>query len=279
MDAADFVAYHQPALEADAVRHNLMLAILAEAAVGAQPGLAMWTLGGPGRCALQTPGMPILIGDLDEADCGRLALITAGLDYPGVVGPGLTAQWFADCATALGIAFAEPIPQRIHALSDPPRYPAAPGHARPVSAEDADTFADWMTAFRREATPHDPPPDRDKLAGAAGDGRFSFWVIDGEPVSMAGIVRRTRSTGAIAGVYTPPLQRGRGYAGSVTAAVVERIYAEGKEAACLYTDLRNPYSNRCYARIGFKPVADSLHIVRIASATVTEPEQSNAAHS
>jgi hypothetical protein len=40
---------------------------------------------------------------------------------------------------------------------------------------------------------------------------------------------------------TPPELRGRGYAGSVTAALVERIYAEGKSFACLYTDLRNPF--------------------------------------
>jgi hypothetical protein len=44
-------------------------------------------------------------------------------------------------------------------------------------------------------------------------------------------------------------QRGHGYAGSVTAAVVERIFAEGKTAACLYTDLRNPSSNRCYGKM------------------------------
>src|SRR5262249_6751434 len=69
----------------------------------------------------------------------------------------------------------------------------------------------------------------------------------------AGIVRRTRHAAAIAGVYTPPALRGRGYARSVTAAVVERIFAEGKIAACLYSDLRNPSSNRCYAKIGFQP--------------------------
>ena len=74
---------------------------------------------------------------------------------------------------------------------------------------------------------------------------------------MAGIERRTRHAAAIAGVYTPPALRGRGYAGSVTAAVVERIFAEGKTAACLYTDLRNPYSNRCYAKIGFEPACRS----------------------
>jgi predicted GNAT family acetyltransferase len=74
-------------------------------------------------------------------------------------------------------------------------------------------------------------------------------------------VRRTRHAAAIAGVYTPPAQRGRGYAGSVTAAVVERIFAEGKGAACLYTDLRNPAS-RCYTKIGFKPACSSWHYPR-----------------
>jgi predicted GNAT family acetyltransferase len=79
---------------------------------------------------------------------------------------------------------------------------------------------------------------------------------------MAGIERRTRHAAAIAGVYTPPALRGRGYAGSVTAAVVERIFAEGKTAACLYTDLRNPSSNRCYAKIGFKLACRSWHYPR-----------------
>lgn len=89
----------------------------------------------------------------------------------------------------------------------------------------------------------------------ANEGRHLFWVVDGEPVSMAGIVRRTRCAAAIAPVYTPPLLRGRGYAGWVTAAIVERVFADGKSTACLYTDVRNPFSNRCYAKIGSKPSA------------------------
>ena len=93
-------------------------------------------------------------------------------------------------------------------------------------------------------------------------GNYSFWIVDGEPVSMAGINRRTRNTATIASVYTPPALRGRGYAGSVTAAVVERAFADGKSAACLYSDLRNPYSNRCYAQIGFTPVCESRHYPR-----------------
>jgi len=32
--------------------------------------------------------------------------------------------------------------------------------------------------------------------------------------------------------------------------------------ACLYTDLRNPMSNRCYAKIGFKPYRAPRHYLR-----------------
>ena len=79
---------------------------------------------------------------------------------------------------------------------------------------------------------------------------------------MAGIVRRTRRVAAIAGVYTPPALRRQGYGGSVTAAVADSVFAEGRTAACLYSDLRNPASNRCYAKIGFEPVCRSWHYLR-----------------
>jgi predicted GNAT family acetyltransferase len=113
--------------------------------------------------------------------------------------------------------------------------------------------------------PHDPLPCRERLVQIASEGRHQFWIVDGEPVAMANIVRRTRNVAAISGVYTPLSLRGRGYAGSITAAVVERIFAEGKTAACLYTDLRNPASNRCYAKIGFEPVCRSWHYPRARS--------------
>jgi predicted GNAT family acetyltransferase len=124
-------------------------------------------------------------------------------------------------------------------------------------------LAEWVAAFTHEATPHDPVPSRERLETLAREGSHVLWIIDGQPVSMAAIVRRTRNAAAIAAVYTPPVLRGNGYAGSVTAAVVDLAFAEGKTVACLYTDLRNPYSNRCYAKIGFMPVCDSCHIPRV----------------
>ena len=47
-----------------------------------------------------------------------------------------------------------------------------------------------------------------------------------------------------------------------------RIYAEGRKIACLYADLRNPASNRCYAKIGFSPVCGSMHYHRETRVTI-----------
>jgi predicted GNAT family acetyltransferase len=94
-----------------------------------------------------------------------------------------------------------------------------------------------LTAFHREADPDDPLPACEELERAAGENRFLFWIGNGEPVSMAGIVRRLKRSAAIAGVHTPPKLRDRGYAGSAVAATVERVYAEGRNIACLYADL------------------------------------------
>ena len=257
MQPQEFVEYHRPALERDEVRHNVVLANLRWLAAEPQCGLRRWSLGPPGACAVQVARFPIVLGELTQVQCRALAEETRDFDHPGVVGPDRTAPWFVERAIELGHVFSEPMPQQIHALRDKPTYPGAPGQARMVTPADAALFAEWMIAFTRAAVPHDPPPSRERLQFLIGDGRFQFWTVDGEPVSMAGIMRRTRHAAAIAGVYTPPALRGRGYAGSVTAAVVEAVFAEGKRAACLYTDLRNPASNRCYAKIGFAPVCES----------------------
>lgn len=259
---SEFCSLHVPALERNEVRHNVMLAVLGGSVDRQSSDVMTWSLGSPGQCAIMSPGRPILLAEINEAQCRSLAEQTAELDYAGVVGPDQTAPWFARRAAELGVKFLEPIPQRIHSLTGKPKYPGCPGYARRVTADDADLLADWIAGFIREATPHDPVPPRERLRKLAWEGRHVFWIVDEQPVSMAAIVRRTRKAAAIAVVYTPPALRGRGYGGSVTAAVVEQAFAEGKTMACLYTDLRNPYSNRCYANIGFKPVCDSCHIPR-----------------
>jgi RimJ/RimL family protein N-acetyltransferase len=269
-EVADFAAYHQAALIRDEVKHGLILNALARPPVDRPGDLLCWTLGEPGRCAIKMSPFAIVLGSLDRVQCHRCAELTAEIDYPGVVGPDDTAVWFVERATELGLVFGEPIPQQIHSLSEAPHYPNAPGSVRRTTVDDLPLLANWVAAFFREAVPHDPPPDVPAIAWLAGGGDFQLWIDDGHPVSMAGIVRRLANSAAITGVYTPPEWRGRGYAGSVTAATVERIHAEGRTTACLYTDLRNPFSNRCYHKIGFRPVCRSMHFAR------REPDQRRA---
>ena len=199
-----------------------------------------------------------MLGDADKGQCRWLADQTLGLDYRVVAGPDETATWFSQRAGELGITFAEPSPRRIHAISERPTIPRAPGQPRLAVAEDTNIFVAWAMEFAREAIPSDPPPQRSGLERMVSEGKVLFWIVNAEPVSMASIMRRTRHAAAISLVYTPPRLRNRGYAGAATAALVERIYAEGRTAACLYADLRNPISNRCYAKIGFRPVCDAF---------------------
>ena len=263
MDLRDFAQFHLPALEADEIRFNVQIAVIRAAVEEAPSGFLHWTLGAPGHCAIRSPGRAILLGNLERSECHQLVQTVLGTDYPGVVGADKTADWFAEHAAEKGAAFEDPIPQRIHVLSDPPRYPAAHGSPRVVGIADAPLLFEWLAAFHSEAVPHDPSPEQANIEKVAASGRFMFWMNNDQPVSVAAIARRLPHTAAIAPVYTPPDQRGRGYGGSVTAAVADRAFAEGKAAVCLYTDLRNPMSNRRYAKVGFRPYCDSWHYLRV----------------
>lgn len=236
-----------------------MLAFVPAALASSEPNLRFWSLGSPGACATQTPGYPVVLGDLTKGECHVFAEKIQDIDFPAVVGPDETAIWFTDHATKLGRTFERPIPQRIHEIKTKPKYPDCEGNARPVEADDGGLYADWITAFMQEAVPQDPLPERKVLKDMAGKAPRWFWTVHKQPVSVAGISRQTGNSACIAPVFTPPELRGRGYAGSVTAAIVEYALANGKTSVCLYTDLRNPYSNRCYQKIGFKPVCDSMH--------------------
>ena len=72
-------------------------------------------------------------------------------------------------------------------------------------------------------------------------------------------------------VYTPPAQRGRGWASNAVAGISRRIQAEGSRV-CLFTDQANPTSNKIYTALGYQPVADMANLV-IALLTPTDSQQ------
>jgi hypothetical protein len=109
VEIREFFEFHSPVLEMNQPRHNRILAIVARAANNPISALRIWSLGSAGACAVQEPGRPIVLGELDQQQCHIIAAQAHEIDFPGVIGPDRTATWFADYAQRLGIAFASKI--------------------------------------------------------------------------------------------------------------------------------------------------------------------------
>ena len=73
---------------------------------------------------------------------------------------------------------------------------------------------------------------------------------------MIGKTRPSENGISVGPVYTPPEQRGRGYATHLTAAFSQHLLDAGYRFCTLFTDLANPTSNSIYQQIGYRAVCD-----------------------
>lgn len=73
---------------------------------------------------------------------------------------------------------------------------------------------------------------------------------------MAGYSGPTPSGIRVAPVYTPPQERGRGYATALVADLSRLLLQSGRRSCFLFTDLDNRTTNHIYPEIGYRPVAD-----------------------
>jgi predicted GNAT family acetyltransferase len=142
--------------------------------------------------------------------------------------------------------------------------PRVSGRMRAARADERDLLVRWEQGFADDA--HLPPTEREPafVAGVvdAGlkDGVFSLWEDDGRPRATARL-RLIAGMGArVSGVYTPPSDRGRGYAAALTAALSQGVLDRG-QFCCLFADADNPLTNRIYQRIGYVKVADFADVV------------------
>ena len=144
--------------------------------------------------------------------------------------------------------------QRIHALRAVQPVPVPPGRLRPAGPLDAEALIPWTAEFLRIADERSDPAEavHARIAG----GMLFVWDDSG-PVSMAAWTGKTPTGVRVAFVYTPPERRRNGYATAAVAELSRLLLEQGNQFCCLYTDLANPTSNAIYARIGYRPVADS----------------------
>jgi predicted GNAT family acetyltransferase len=135
------------------------------------------------------------------------------------------------------------------------------GHMRRAAPSDRNLLVEWEAAFRREAF-GTADVDHAEIERFVEEQLTSsvrgiyIWEDGGVPGSIAGYAGPTPHGIRIGPVYTPPEQRGKGYASACTAALSQRLLDEGHEFCFLFTDLANPTSNHIYQQIGYQPVCD-----------------------
>ncbi|HOF67562.1 MAG TPA: GNAT family N-acetyltransferase [Candidatus Fermentibacter daniensis] len=208
--------------------------------------------------AVRTPGRNIVLLSgprWGHVDCLMLrdALISAGVDLPGVFGPFEPARSFS----AVWCDLMETVPvirmQLGAYILVEVRLAPGPGALVQATSSDADFFWEWEKAFSidcyGELQPHFTREAAERLLAS---GEVFFWVIDGEKVSMASSNRTTERGAVVYLVYTPPALRGRGYASSVVAALTKRQLDSGLSYCTLFADIANPVSNSIYQRIGYE---------------------------
>nr|WP_237447596.1 GNAT family N-acetyltransferase [Nocardioides flavescens] len=160
---------------------------------------------------------------------------------------------------------------RLHVVDDLAALvePDRPGRARLATAADEEVAFAWFTAFHHDAAVQagrDPAGETEVFEGGevqarVESGRVWLWEdADGVPVSLVAHNPSAGGVVRIGPVFTPPEQRGRGWAGALTAHVTRRILEDG-DLACLFTDVDNPVSNHVYAAIGYRAVVDMANLV------------------
>jgi uncharacterized protein len=275
-DPADFAEASAPLLLRSPARHNLMLGILdlIRRRPEVYPTFRLWTaLDGASvvGAALRTPPHNVVVAEPTAAgavDALAQAVDRAGERPPGVVGAVPEAQRFADIWTARRGGTAKiSTRQGVYELTAVRDPGDAAGRPRRATSGDLDLLATWNEEFVAEAVPDfvgDPDMRRRRMQGAIADGEYWLWEDAGRPVSMTGATPTPPSGARIGPVYTPPADRGNGYATALVAHASAEALRTGADSCCLHTDLANPTSNGIYRRIGYDWVCEAVDLRFVA---------------
>lgn len=257
-DAEAFAARAGAFLVERPVEHNVLATVLDHVRTGgaleAEPSFAWVEADRVLAAALRTPPRAVLASTMsrDAAETLMAALLEADLEVPGVDGPQPAASYLADAwARRTGGAIRSGTSMAAHWLDrvlDPPRRP--PGRPRLAETRDRGRLIEWANEFGAE-TGADSGPSDAVVDARLRQGQLFVWDAGGIVAAVgtsppvAGVVR-------ISFVYTPPAERGRGYASALVADVSRRALAAGAGRCMLYTDLANPTSNRIYQAVGYR---------------------------
>jgi predicted GNAT family acetyltransferase len=141
--------------------------------------------------------------------------------------------------------------------------PISSGAMRQAEPSDFDLILNWTREFSTDvAHPYDEARTRANITNGLAGGQIFLWGdgSDNAPVAMARVVGGTKEGIRISLVYTPPENRGKGYASSLVAKLSQLQLDSGRKYCFLFTNAANPTSNKIYQRIGYEEFAGSRTI-------------------
>ncbi len=276
-DATALLAAAEPFLLQREALNSLILGAARAAERGAaprrrRPPLCLTVSGptGPALVALSSAGRRLLLADNEAATDEALDTLVAALAatpraVPDVFAHQALARRFAERWSAAIGQSARLIEQQhlfeATAIALPPI--TLTGRLRPATVRESDVLSDWLMAFQDSTTHHDAG-DR-HAAGILVDGllaRKDLYVWDvgdrraPRPVTMAARSRPSARGIAISLVYTPPEERGRGYAAACVAHLSQLLLDSNWQFCTLFADATNAAASVVFERIGYKPIAD-----------------------
>jgi predicted GNAT family acetyltransferase len=127
--------------------------------------------------------------------------------------------------------------------------------------EDLDILTQWRVGFMVEMMNEaDSPSLRERVRSVTQryiDERRVWLLIEDEtPVSMTAFNTAAAEAVQVGGVYTPPVQRSKGYARAAVAASLLDARDEGAQIGVLFTGIDNYPAQKAYEALGFDRVGD-----------------------
>ena len=130
---------------------------------------------------------------------------------------------------------------------------------RPPLPEERQLLGDWRLGFDIESLNVKASESARKRAGESVDAQIAegnAWVVtrSGIPVSYSAFNAVLPDIVQLGGIYTPPEQRGRGYARAGVAGSLLAARARSVTRAVLFT--KNPSAVRAYEAVGFRRIGE-----------------------
>jgi len=192
------------------------------------------------------------------------ALFKANCPITSVYGPAHVSWRFAETwAKLTQQEYQLERSERIYQLTRPRHNPRATGRLELAQPEDKPLLINWVSHFLQETHYETEMHQTDtQKAQAILDELLTMKILylwkDPHPVAMAAHAKSTPHGGCINFVYTPPEQRGRGYAKDIVAALGKHMLSHGSRFCFILTDTDDELTNRLYQKVGARTLCELL---------------------